>query len=336
MKPYLAMKAKRILASPRKTRVEFTKRVQGNSIVKGIAYYLDREMVLMKTKSSTPTVKDAYAVIWNTGENKRPDNKGPMPRKEEMVVSYHSKLRSKERSILPDEIYEAILYGIPMDMSNPNVTKTKYFYDDIAVVVAWEDTATIVSEMSVAPTRRRGFLEQIPLMFEDLRRVGMEHGGLSVMNATSFARMMADRILNPIVHTVSDWFNHGLINYTEEERKLKIPYINKVSELLRAHEIYDYDMNKGVLTNKGVHQGSLYEGALFCPPLTDEQKEVLSKWGLSLKKSETGNVPTFAFRPVAEDAKYSQCHIYLFDMSQFSGNAHEWAQTKKSCKLTEL
>ena len=78
------------------------------------------------------------------------------------------------------------------------------------------------------------------------------------------------------------------------------------------------------------------EGALFCPPLTDEQKEVLSKWGLSLKRSETGNVPTFAFRPVAEDAKYSQCHIYLFDMSQFSGNAHEWAQTKKSCKLTEL
>jgi len=326
----------RILRSPRKKRIVYTKKIVNDNIIEGIGYYLDNRMVLMHKDSDNPTVADAGTVIWNRKENSRPDGV-PMPPPDELTVSYHGRMRSKERSILAPEIYETILLGIEMNVSNPSVVKRKYFYNDIAVVVVWEKEGLVVTEMSVAPTRKRGFLEQVPLLFEDLTNAGLEWGSFGVINETSFLRMMAGRINNQIVHAVNDWYKKGLRNYSLPKRVLMTPWIKQVAKMQASHEIYDYNTRDGVTKYLEVHPGHTYEAFLLAPTLTDDQKKVLDKWGLSLTKAEEGAEPSFKFRPVSDDRPTDlEIHTYLFDMSQFSGNAHEWAQTKKSCKLTEL
>ena len=326
----------RLLRSPRKKRVVYTRRIVNDAIVEGIGYYLDNKMVLMHKDSGDPNVDDAGTIIWNTKENKKPDG-SPIPPSNELTVSYHGRMRSKERSILAPEIYETILFGLEMDVSNPSVVKRKYFYNEIAVVVVWEKQGLIVTEMSVAPTRRQGFLEQVPLLFEDLKNAGLEWGGFGVINETSFLRMMADRRVSQIVHSVNDMFRKGLQNYSPEERSAIRPWIKQVAKMQASHEIYDYNTRDGVTKYLEVHPGHTYEGFFLAPTLTDRQKKVLENWGLSLTKAEDGTKPSFKFSAMSDDRPTDlEIHTYLFDMSQFSGNAHEWAQTKKSCKLTEL
>ena len=251
-------------------------------------------------------------------------------------MKVHAQERSRERSILADEIYETILFGFEMDMSNRKVTKRKYFKDDIAVVVAWEDTGVIITEMSLSPTRRKGFIDQIPLLFEDLRNVGLKWGGLTVFDTTTLLLMMSDRDLNPLVHQTNDAFRHGLHKFTDEQLEMMKPAIKTVSTLQKMHEVYDYNTVDGEVYRGEVHHGHMYGAAFYAPPLNAKQKKVLDKWGLTLQKAEEGEIPSFVFKPIAKDRPVPNVEAYMFDMSQFSGNAHEWFFSKTSCKLTEL
>ena len=181
MNPQLRNIAIRTLRSHRKTRIEFTRYTKRGHRATGIAYYLDNYIALMKNDTSNPTIDDVFTVIFNRGINDQPDGT-PIPPQEEFIISEHGQDRSRERSILADEIYETILLGIPMDMSqSKDEKKFKYFKDDIAVVVVWEDTGVIITEMSLAPTRRKGFIDQVPILFEDLKGAGLKWGGLTVL-----------------------------------------------------------------------------------------------------------------------------------------------------------
>ena len=335
MNTHLKKIAKRVLHSHRKTRIEFTRKIKGNNVFKGTAYYLDNYVILMRNANDDHSIDDVFKVVWDSNMNTRPGG-DPIPPQEDFIMKVHAQERSRERSILADEIYETILFGIAMDMSNPKVTKIKYFKDDIAVVVAWEDTGVIITEMSLSPTRRKGFIDQIPLLFEDLRNIGLKWGGLTVFDVTTYLYMLADRKWNPVIHQANDCFVHGLHKFNDEQLDQITPAIKAVSALQKSNEVYDYNTVDGEVHRGEVHAGHMYECSLFAPPLTSKQKKVLEKWGLSLKKAEQGEIPTFTFKPVAKDKPVPDVEAYLFDMSQFSGNAHEWFFSKAPCKLTEL
>ena len=335
MNTHLKKIAKRVLHSHRKTRIEFTRKIKGDKVYPGIAYYLDNYAILMKNTNDVHTVDDVFKVLWDSNMNTRPNGEA-IPPQEDFIMKVHAQERSRERSIMADEIYETILFGLEMDMSNPKVTKKKYFKDDIAVVVAWEDTGVIITEMSLSPTRRKGFIDQIPILFEDLRNVGLKWGSLTVLDKTAYLYMLADREINQLIHHVTDAFKFGLQNHTKEQLEMIKPGIKIVSQLQKTHEVYDYNTVDGVLHRGEVNAGHMYQAAFLAPPLTDKQKKVLEKWGLSLKKASEGDIPSITFEPISKDKPVPNVEVYMFDMSQFSGNAHEWFFSKTSCKLSQL
>lgn len=334
--PHLKKIAERTLRSHRKTRVEFTRYIKGGHRTTGIAYYLDNYIVIMKNGTTDPSIDDAFRVFYNKRINKQPDGT-PMPLQNDFIISEHGQERSRERSILADEIYETILMGIPMDMSQKEgERKFKYLKDDIAVVVSWEATGVIITEMSLSPTRRKGFIDQIPLLFEDLKGAGLKWGGLTVLDKTTLLMMMSNRFLNPLIYRANDWFRIGLDKFTKEELEQIKPHLQVASMLQKMHEVYDYNTVDGETLRGQVHPGHTYEAVFFAPSLNDKQKKVLDKWGLTLKKAEDGEIPSFVFKPISKDRPVPNVEAYLFDMSQFSGNAHTWFFPRKPCKLTNM
>ena len=315
----------KVLLSPHRKRVEFTRTNSKGELRKGIAYYYNNVMLKMKNRSTNPTRDDVWKAIFPK-RNHIPKSNKPIPPRNELSVSHHGQVRSAERFIIPAVIYDTILNGIAMDMSNPKVTKTKYFKDTVEVVVAWEpDGALIVTEINAKPIHSYGFLEGIPLMFEELRNIGVTHGGWFVFDKMTHLEQVASlppysRILEQIA--LMKLMEHKL---TEEQKKQLRLLINFIAPLQNNHVKWEYDMNKGHLVNEKFIGDRAYTSLLFLREVTPQIKEILSKWGVDIDE----NVDVMKDHPgfFTGDAE-----IFLFEMPL----SLDWAFSKKRCKLTQM
>ena len=317
----------KVLSSPHRKRVEFTRTNSKGKLIKGIAYYYDNVMLQMRNRSPNPTRDDVWKAKFPK-ENRIPKSNKPIPPRNELSVSYHGQVRSAERFLMPEVIYDTVLNGIAMDMSNPKVTKTKYFKGTVEVVVAWEPNgALIVTEINAKPIHSYGFLEGIPLMFEELRNAGVTHGGWFVFDKMTHLEQVAslpfyNRLLEQIAAMK---LMENEFELTEDQKKQLRMLINFIAPLQNNHVKWEYDMNKGHLVNEKFIGDRAYTSMLFLREITPQTKEILSKWGVDIDE----NVDVMKDHPgfFTGDAE-----IFLFEMPL----SLDWAFSKKRCKLTQM